>query len=100
MAQTGGYLRYNGPMNTVLVENYGHFSKGEAKLVDYLTFCAFSSDECKAEGWETSKTSFSTSNKETVNDPAKVEPAPTTLPRMKEAVKRDEELKDDSRKTK
>lgn len=78
--QNGGYLRYNGPMNSVLVENYGHFTKGESKLVDYLTFCAFNNDDCKKEGWEVSEKEFSSSSGE-VKKSEKSEAPRDTAPR-------------------
>lgn len=57
--QTGGYLRYNGPLEKALVANHGHFFRGESKFVDYLTLCAFKDPACAVEGWEVSEKPFS-----------------------------------------
>lgn len=45
-------LKYTGPLSNPEVTGFGHFTPGEAKLVDALTAASFRDPRCVAEGWE------------------------------------------------
>ena len=64
--QTKLYVRYNGPLNDVLLSGNGHFVRGEVKEVDYLTGCSLRNDASAREGWEVSEEPFVASEERSV----------------------------------
>lgn len=80
MAKSVAYIRYNGPLNSVVIEGLGHFSPGEVKQADYLTAASFRDDaNAKAEGWEVSDTPFDAPTQNKAANTAKVVAKPTAV---------------------